>query len=104
MINIFKKTKKQNYLTSSGLQNANEHWHMLLRDFFILLFLLVLYSLYLLYQIRNDQASLPNSNLQTKPAELKQNLLKNVTESFDKKANNTKNILENSPSYKDPSL
>jgi len=84
--------------------NPHNHWKNLLHVFFILVIILIIFSFYLLFEIKNQQIF----QITTKPVEttslMNEKLLKKVTESFDSKLIKEKEIRENLVSYKDPSV
>lgn len=89
-----------------SLKNINPHvyWSNLLRIFFISTLILIAFSFYLLYEIKNQQIFqiIPKST--SDPVLINDKLFKKVTESFDFKLNNENKIKENRTLYKDPSL
>lgn len=89
---------------ASKVLNPHKHWRVMLWLFSLITVLLILFSLYLLYQIKNEQIFqvVPTSNEGT--TILKENLIKNVTETFDKKAKRESEIRSGTSNYTDPSL
>lgn len=84
--------------------NPHRHWLMLIRIFFGIAVLLIIFSFYLLYKIKNEQmfqvtqAQIENKSL------IKEDLLNKVTKLFDDKAIKMRE-LETSPNlYIDPGL
>ncbi|MEK7106387.1 MAG: hypothetical protein AAB895_03440 [Patescibacteria group bacterium] len=57
-----------------------------------------------MYKIKNDQIFQVVPTVQDDNVALNEDLLKKVTESFDKKAQKEKELQTNPPSYPDPSL
>ena len=98
--NIFAKKSPKD----SNIINPHKHWGILLRVFFIIVLCLIFFSLYLLYKIKKDQIFQVVPTVQDDNVVLKEDLLKKVTESFDKKAQKEKELQTNTPSYPDPSL
>jgi hypothetical protein len=84
--------------------NPHKHWIKLLYGFFIIVACLVLFSLYLLYQIKNDHIFQVKPTLEKNNTLLKEDLLKKVNDSFDQKAQKESELKTNPPSYPDPSL
>lgn len=84
--------------------NPHNHWRNLLRIFFVIIILLILFSFYVLYKIKNQQI------FQIKPKStdsvilVNEKLLEKVTESFNYKLIKEKEIKDGSKTYKDPSL
>lgn len=89
---------------ASKVLNPHKHWRVMLWLFSLITVLLILFSLYLLYQIKNEQIFqvAPTSNEGT--TILKENLIKNVTETFDKKSKRESEIRSGTSNYTDPSL
>ena len=84
--------------------NPHRHWNALLYLFFITTSLLILFSLYLLYKIKNEQIFQITAEQQNTPTLLKEDLLKNINNLSDKKIKRTLEINNNAPVYNDPSL
>lgn len=84
--------------------NPHKHWNALLYLFFITTSLLILFSLYLLYKIKNEEIFQITAEQQGAPTLLKGDLLKNITNLSDKKIKRTLEINNNAPVYNDPSL
>ena len=84
--------------------NPHKHWIVMLLSFLIIGGLLIVFSLYILYKIKNEQIfqSAPSTN--TNSSNIKENLIKQVTDTFEKKAQKTSEIKNNSTIFKDPSL
>lgn len=107
MKNILSKIKK---LFSSHKEegarfiNPHKHWILLLQFFSIGVLVLIVFSVYVLYKIKNDQIFQTTSVIQDNNKSIKEDLLKNITESFDKKTKNETGIINNPPVYPDPSL
>lgn len=105
MIKFLTKFKEQSSMIHvSSKINPHKHWMVLIKVFFVIVFLLIVFSLYLLYQIKNEQI------FQAKPVSggqsslLKENLLKSVTDSFNQKAKKEAELKGNIQPYSDPSL
>jgi len=105
MIKFLTKLKSQsNIIHVSTKIDPHKHWIVLLRVFSIIVLILIVFSLYLLYQIKNEQIfqfkpiSEGQSNL------LNENLLKNVTDSFNQKAKKEAELKGKVQSFTDPSL
>lgn len=75
--------------------NPHKHWKVFLYLFFIITFCLLILSFYLFFKIKNDQVYEPIKVESNKKIILKEKLLKEVVESFDKKAETYNTILNN---------
>jgi hypothetical protein len=84
--------------------NPHRHWVLILRTFFIIVTLLIIFSLYLLYQIKSDRVFQATPVSKGNSSLIKESLLKSVTEYFDSKSQKEKALKANPPSYGDPSL
>jgi len=105
MIKFLSKLKNGSInIKSSQSINPHKHWMMLLSVFFILVSLLIVSSLYLLYQVRNEKISPTKATSGDKAVLLKENLLKSLTGSFENKEKNTTELINNPQAYPDPSL
>lgn len=83
--------------------NPHVYWRNLLYIFFILVIGLILFSFYLLYEIKNEQIFQIVPKNTNPPSLMNEKLFKKVTESFDEKAINIKNIKDGVTTYRDPS-
>ncbi|MFA6999616.1 MAG: hypothetical protein WC241_00695 [Candidatus Paceibacterota bacterium] len=84
--------------------NPHKHWMVLLYIFLISILILISISLYLLYEIKNEQifqVTIEKDNTQTL---LKEDLLKKTTETYNTKAKRLIEMKNNFSSYNDPSL
>lgn len=107
MNNFFAKFKikpKQKTLQGPSIINPHKHWGILLSIFSVIIFCLIVFSLYLLYQIKNDQIFQVVPTEQENSRFIKEDLLKSVTESFDQKSKKENELKNNPLSYPDPSL
>ena len=85
--------------------NPHKHWNVLLYIFFTLIAVLILFSFYLLFEIRNEQRFQVKIEQQEDQILLKEDLLKNTMGTYDQKAKRVSDITNNNISiYKDPSL
>lgn len=84
--------------------NPHRHWNALLYLFFITTLLLILFSLYLLYKIKNEEIFQITAEQQNMPTLLKVDLLKNINNLSDKKIKRTLELNNNAHVYNDPSL
>lgn len=97
---LFIKSKKE----YSGQINPHKHWMFLLVSFFLTGGVLIVFSLYILYKIKNEQIFQSSSSVENKPSQLKEDLIKQVTDTFEKKAQKTEEIKKTPPVFKDPSI
>ncbi len=87
MIKFLEKFKKKSSaIHTSEKINPHKHWMILTRVFLVVVLLLIVFSLYLLYQIKNEQIFQVDPTNTEKPGLLKEDLLKKVTDSFKQKA------------------
>jgi Na+/melibiose symporter-like transporter len=97
------KFSKKKTFDSSQI-NPHKHWIMMLLTFLVVGGLLIVFSLYILYKIKNEQIFQAAPNTGTSSSNLKENLIKQVTETFENKAKKTNEIKNNPPVFKDPSI
>jgi hypothetical protein len=83
--------------------NPHKHWQFLLYIFFILVSLLIIFSLYLLREINHERVFQVNTDQTTKKNLLKEDILKKVLNVSEIKEKRKFEII-NSSSYKDPSI
>lgn len=88
----------------SDQTNPHKHWIIMLLTFLIIGGLLIVFSLYILYKIKNEQIFQSVTNTNTNSSNIKENLIKQVSETFEKKAQKTEDIKKNPPIFKDPSI
>ncbi len=100
--NIFKKPTKS--VSPRMLPNPHRHWKMLLWVFFVIVLILIIFSLYLLYEIKNDQVFQATPAFEENTNLLREDLFKTTTDLFDQKANTEGELKSNPPSYRDPSI
>ena len=84
--------------------NPHKHWIFVLYTFFILVSILIIFSLYLLYKIKEEKVFQVEINQSSTQSLLKESLLKKTTDLQDEKAQKVINLMNNPPVYKDPSL
>ncbi len=84
--------------------NPHRHWAFLLYFFSSITILLIIFSLYLLYEIKNEQIFQVKINTESKGTVLKEASLKRIISDFDGKSLKEQKIIENPPIYKDPSI
>ena len=84
--------------------NPHVYWRNILYVFFLVIILLISFSVYLLFEIKNQQIF----QITPKPGEqsslINEKLLDKVTESFNSKQAKEKEIESGLTKYKDPSL
>ena len=100
----FKIKKQPKSLKVSNMVNPHHHWMLLLGTFLFVTSLLIVFSLYLLYQIKNEQIFKVKPVTTQEVSAIKEKLLNAVTEFFDLKAAKEKGIRSNTATYEDPSL
>ena len=101
LIQINNKTKEiKNFFDI----NPHRHWDFLLKLFLFLILVLIVFSLYLLYQIKNEQIFQITLGVPENHTMLKEDLLKNTLDVYDQKAAKVTEIEKNFNSYNDPSL
>ena len=83
--------------------DPHKHWVILLWFFFVSVVLLIMYSIYLLYQIKNENLYQTPLVKKVESTQLRENLLKSVTAEFEQKAKNENDIETNPTTYPDPS-
>ncbi len=84
--------------------NPHKHWNFLIKIFFILVLALIIFSVYLLYEIKNEQIFQVTLNQQENKTLLKENILKTVLGDFSNKEAKRLEIKDNPSLYSDPSL
>lgn len=84
--------------------NPHVYWNSLLYIFCITIILLILFSLYMLYDIKNQQTLQIVPATSTTPSLINEKLLEKVNASFDSNLAKERAIQNNLNSYKDPSL
>ena len=84
--------------------NPHKHWAFLLGIFFTLSSILILFSLYLLYQIKNDQIFQVKVVSEEKKSLLDESLLKKNTDINKLKEDKILELNNNPFPYKDPSF
>lgn len=103
-MNNFLIKKLTNAISNFFKINPHRHWMVLLYMFLVSILILILISLYLLYEIKNEQifqVTIEQNNNQTL---LKEDLLKKTTETYDIKSKRLIEMKNNFSSYNDPSL
>ncbi len=98
---IGNKLKK---ILSFKRMNPHIYWRNLLHAFFVIIVILILFSFYILYEIKNQQIFQITPKAQGLPSLMNEKLFDKVTESFDSKLIREKEIESGLTKYKDPSL
>jgi len=105
MKNILIKINNQIKIISNFFKiNPHKHWSLLLYIFLILAFLLILFSFYLLYEIKNEQIFQVTIGQKQNTILLNEKLLRNTTELYEQKASKVSNAKNSTSLYSDPSL
>jgi hypothetical protein len=84
--------------------NPHVYWRNLLYVFFILILILILFSFYLLYQIKNQQIFQITPQSKEQLSLMNEKLYDKIAESFKNKKIKEKEIENGLTLYKDPSL
>lgn len=84
--------------------NPHKHWIFIIYVFFILISVLILFSFYLLYKIKNEQIFQTELKQDSVQSLLNEKLLKKVIDFQDKKAQKIIDSTNNNSIYKDPSI
>lgn len=84
--------------------NPHKHWVFLLYVFFISISILMLFSFYFIYEIKNEKIFQAKVEQEAEQSLLKVDLLKKTTDLFNKKALKQQEINNNLSPYSDPSL
>lgn len=105
MNDFFNKTKNRilKFISFDEI-NPHAHWKYLINIFFILIFVLILLSFYLMYQIKNQQIYQVESKLEEKEILINEKLLSEIEQSFAGKTLIQKEVKEGIKTYQDPSL
>lgn len=84
--------------------NPHVYWNNLLYIFFLIVIILILFSFYILYEIKNQQVLQIAPMSQDVPSLINEKLLDKVNESFNNNSIKEKEIKNDIKSYRDPSL
>jgi hypothetical protein len=84
--------------------NPHKHWMFLLYIFFVLIGVLILSSLFLLYQIKNDRIFQVKLDQIGNKTLLKEDILKTVRDDSTYKSKTAETIINTPFPYKDPSF
>lgn len=99
-----KNTFSRKIIHKKDTVNPHGNWKFILRIFFIIVSCLILFTFYILYQIKNEQIFQVTPKSVTPPSPIKQNLLKSITESFNKKSEKTIQLKTSPVTHSDPSI
>lgn len=97
------KDKIKNLISFNKIK-PHEHWKYLVNIFFVLIFLLILISFYLMYQIKNQQIYQVNPTSSQETVLVNEKLLEKVKKSYLDKSLIQDEIKNGLRSYKDPSF
>lgn len=86
------------------LTDPHRHWVIILRICFVMIFGLIVFNLYLLYQIKHEQVFQVAEVSEVKGSPIKEKLLNAVNASFAEKEKKTAEFKTSPLSYPDPSL
>ncbi|HLP86421.1 MAG TPA: hypothetical protein VK153_00905 [Candidatus Paceibacterota bacterium] len=104
MNHLLLKTKnKLKIFAQFKRMNPHIYWDTLLRVFLVVIFILIIFSFYLLYQINKQQIFQVIPKSEGVPSLINEKLLNSVKESFNNKEVKQKEIREGLQSYQDPS-
>jgi hypothetical protein len=84
--------------------NPHIYWKNILYVFSFIVIILIIFSLYLMFRIKEQQIFQITPSVKDQPSLINEKLLKRVNEFFDYKQLKQKETLENPIIYKDPSL
>ena len=97
------KNKLKDFISSFKKSNPHTHWNNLLYMFLVITIVLIIFSFYLLYEIKNQQVfQIKTSSVQINL--MNEKLLNSVNESFNNKLIKEKEIQDGLDTYKDPSI
>ncbi len=102
MENILSKIKSQKKITH--ILNPHKHWIILLWVFGCIACCLIIFSLYLLFQIKNEQIFQVSPTVIEDQTLVKDKLLKSVSDSYTTKAVKEESVKTAPLKYLDPSL
>lgn len=105
MNNLLSKVKNRvKGLHKSRFINPQTHWELLVKTFLIFALLLIIFSFYFLYKIKNEQIfNITPSSSDTPLNLVKENLLEKVNKSFEEKKLKSKEIKKKDILFLDPS-
>lgn len=97
------KDKTKNLISFNKI-NPHDHWKYLVNIFFVFVFLLILLSFYLMYQIKNQQIYQVNPSSEKETVLINEKLLEKVRQFYTDKLLIQEEIRNGLRSYKDPSF
>jgi hypothetical protein len=110
MNDLFKKIKilsknkiKSKYLEGQDFIDPHKHWKILLKVFLTISLLLIIFSIYILFEIKNDQMFTLKPGDRTSSQLIRQDLLDEVSKSFTEKEKKTNEIKAGNTVFVDPS-
>jgi len=103
-INKIKKYFNRHKNFNPKIINPNKHWTIILFSFFILTLSLIVFSLYLLIQIKNDNFLQKDQPKNSNQNSMDEELFNRVVKYFENKAQKTEEIKSSAVSIHDPSL
>ena len=105
MIKFFKKTNKSIKIRhKENFINPQSSWVKLVQFFLVLGFILIAFSFYILFLIKNDNGfHVEPDKSDNPPSLIEEDLLDRVNESINRKEINNKNIESGNIKFKDPS-
>lgn len=105
MSNLKTKLKSNLKIIKNFLRmNPHKHWDFIMKISFFSIFILIIFSLFILYQIKNDKGPQYDENENKEPVAVVNELkLKTVNSYFDNKKIKTEEIKNNPFPYEDPS-
>lgn len=96
--NLFKKKNIQ----GPEIINPHKHWIIILWVFFVVIVILIIFSFFMLFKIKNAQLFQVSPTVQDNNNLIREDLLKNVAESFNTKAAKEKELITSPSKYSDP--
>jgi small-conductance mechanosensitive channel len=87
-----------------GTANPHTQWILLLRGFWLVAFVLAVFSFYLFNQIKTDQVFQTSAIAPTTPLVIQQMILQRVTDAFDAKSLRSQQLQKEPFAYPDPSM
>ena len=105
MIKFFKKTNKPiKIVRKENFMNPQSSWIRLVKIFLALALILIFFSFYVLYLIKNDDGFKNSDDISKDPPSLiREDLLEKVNESINQKEINNKNLKSGDIKFEDPS-
>ncbi len=101
---LIKIKNKISNLFSLKKENPHTHWNNLLFIFLFIYIILIIYSIYLLFKIKNEQTFQLGPEFTETPSLVNEKLLEKVNVFFNDKALKEIEIKEGGVLYRDPSI